>query len=159
MGKKITYSTFREMTSLTRIMTEEFIDFLEHIWNRSGLYFLYDDYDNLRYIGKSINLSSRILDSILARQGIRASVMLIDSKPDMHILEMYYIGLMKPKLNNESTHEKISFEINHQWEETEIIPIFTDIKEIEDVKKTYLEMIRPNSYKAKEMRRLRGDYL
>jgi hypothetical protein len=82
-------------------LSEIFIKFIEDNEMKTGLYFLYDTEKKLNYIGKSINLGSRILSSVKERGAFYISVAYTESKSDMHIYEPYYILKENPILNAE----------------------------------------------------------
>jgi len=78
-----------------------------------GVYFIYDEKKNLMYIGKSYNLSSRIISSTKDRNGCFFSYMRTKTKVDANILEPYMIGILKPPLNRDFlTRDKPSFLIS-----------------------------------------------
>jgi len=79
---------------------------------KSGLYFLYDNHQQLKYIGKSINLGHRILGSSEERKLYHFKYSLIENVADLHILEVYAINLYKPERNKDclSSHYP-SFEL------------------------------------------------
>lgn len=105
--------------------SDEFFDFLSSLENKSGLYFLYDSFMNLIYIGKSYKLNSRITTSIKERKPIFVSVMVTENESDANILEPYYISKLSPLLNGDmSTIDKPSFEITHNYVKTEPIQIY-----------------------------------
>lgn len=78
---------------------------------KSGLYFLYDNDDSLCYIGKSTNLSKRIVTSANTHGLFRVRYALIPNLADMNLAEAYYISKLKPPLNTEFvTHHELTFE-------------------------------------------------
>ena len=80
---------------------------------KSGLYFLYDNDDNLCYIGKSTNLSQHIVSSSNAHGLFRVRYALIPNLADMNLAEAYYISKLKPPLNAEFvTQHELTFECN-----------------------------------------------
>ena len=76
----------------------------EKLQEVSGVYFLWNN-DELVYIGKSIDLSNRIINSIKERQTsihiTHFSYYRINNYADMHITEPILITKYKPKLNTE----------------------------------------------------------
>lgn len=70
-------------------------------FNKCGIYFLYNDNDELIYIGKSQNLRTRILQSADIRGATKFCYAYTDSLADMHLYEVYYISKYKPILNKE----------------------------------------------------------
>ena len=75
----------------------------------SGLYFIYDEYDNLIYIGKSErNLLYRSLESFFNKQlfgAHKVKLILIDSIDTLSDLENDYIMIAKPLFNQTETKE------------------------------------------------------
>jgi hypothetical protein len=105
--------------------SDEFFDFLSVLKNKSGLYFLYDSFMNLLYIGKSYKLDTRIPSSIKERKPIFVSVMITENESDANILEPYYIAKMCPSLNGDmSTIDKPLVEVTHSYSQTEPIQIY-----------------------------------
>lgn len=95
--------------------TEDFTKLLYEISGKHGCYLLYDKNNTLIYVGKSVNLSSRITSSISERGATKATVSLTETEADMHILEPYLIGTLKPILNKEfSCNDKTSFKIDYK---------------------------------------------
>ena len=102
-------------------MKEKAIKEIERLQNKMGVYFLWHN-ENLIYIGKSINLSERIVSSIKERnlkiKVTHFSYYLAETQADVHILEPYLITKYKPLLNSEfistdyTTLFKIDFDIN-----------------------------------------------
>jgi hypothetical protein len=72
--------------------------------NVPGIYFLYNSRKTLVYVGKSIDLASRIPSSINERNAHYFSYALTKSASDVGIYEMYYISMFKPKLNVEGKY-------------------------------------------------------
>jgi len=66
---------------------------------RIGVYFIYDDNDEVIYIGKSSNLDKRIKTSCEAKKGKYVRVAEMKNKIDATIYESYYISKLSPKLN------------------------------------------------------------
>ena len=102
-------------------MKEKAIKEIERLQNKMGVYFLWHN-ENLIYIGKSINLSERIVSSIKERnlkiKVTHFSYYLAETQADVHILEPYLITKYKPLLNSEfistdyTTLFYIDFDIN-----------------------------------------------
>ena len=111
----------KNLENITSNIKETTIKELEKLQNKYGVYFLWNN-DNLIYIGKSINLSERILTSIKERnmkvKVTHFSYYLTKTQADAHILEPYLITQYKPLLNSEfvstdyTTMFKIKFSIN-----------------------------------------------
>ena len=72
-----------------------------------GIYKLYDVDKNLLYIGKSVNLSSRLLGSSMERKAYFYSYAEVNSKSDLNIYEYYYISMCKPPLNVEGVYDDV----------------------------------------------------
>lgn len=72
-----------------------------------GIYKLYDIDKNLLYIGKSVNLSSRLLGSSMERKAYFYSYAKVNSKSDLNIYEYYYISVYKPPLNVEGVYDDV----------------------------------------------------
>jgi hypothetical protein len=94
----------------------------------SGLYFFYTESKNLLYIGRSKDLSSRVISSIYERnrsEKIFYMRFLFTSLDDSFILEPYYISLGKPKLNVQfnSKETPTTLSIIHNYEFTEFIKL------------------------------------
>lgn len=80
--------------------------------NKSGIYFLYDEYMDIAYIGKSLNLSQRITSSCFEKKLCKASYILCEMS-DANVIEPYLISLLQPPLNIEfSTSKAPTFKID-----------------------------------------------
>lgn len=103
--------------------TDEQKQHFEKLWNKSGIYKLYDCNGELKYIGKSVNLGGRIVGSMHERKLNRYSYAVIDSHADVNVYEMYYIAKHKPELNRDSnTEHLLSIELpEHDFSEIFII--------------------------------------
>jgi hypothetical protein len=105
------------------------IDFdLKKLIGTSGLYFFYTESKDLLYIGRSIDLSSRVMASMFERnrsEKISYMRFLFTSLDDSFILEPYYISLGKPKLNVQfnSKETPTTLSIVHNYEFTEFIKL------------------------------------
>mgnify|MGYP001209314387 CR=1 FL=1 len=80
---------------------KSFLEDMEKVKFKAGVYFLYNDNKELIYIGKSSDLGSRIPTSIRDRKATKYSYALTKTFSDAGIYEMYYISKLKPKLNVE----------------------------------------------------------
>lgn len=107
------------------IVTKEFEEVINILEYECGLYFLYDENKKLIYIGKSKNLASRIPTSIKDRKAFYMKFKLCYNLSDMHILELYYISKLKPKLNSDCSETDVcTFEIQHNFkDESDFIKI------------------------------------
>lgn len=85
-------------------VTQYFRNKMNDLQNRFGIYFLYDKEKKLIYVGKSINLGERIISSIDERGACFFEYALTETLSDASVYEMYYISLLKPKLNVEGNH-------------------------------------------------------
>ena len=86
--------------SYKRDYSEEFYsDYNDGVGKKFGLYFIFDDKEELVYVGKSINLFQRLSNSLIERSGEFYAYAEPASKADMHVYELYYINKFKPKLN------------------------------------------------------------
>jgi hypothetical protein len=105
------------------------IDFdLKKIIGKSGLYLFYTESKDLLYIGRSKDLSSRVMSSMFERNRNDKIVymrFLFTSLDDSFILEPYYISLGKPKLNVQfnSKETPTTLSIIHNYEFTEFIKL------------------------------------
>lgn len=105
---------------------EETITILESLVDKSGIYKLYDVNKQLIYIGKSIDLSSRIMVSTKERGAYYFSYIKTKTDADASIIEPYLISIEKPIKNVEFiTIDKPSFEIPIP-DESEIYDIFKE---------------------------------
>lgn len=81
-----------------------------------GCYFIYDNNDELVYIGKSTSdlLSRACVSSVQRLLGdfSRIELMEFNTKAETNIFEIYYISKLKPKFNSESnTKDVLPFEL------------------------------------------------
>lgn len=70
-----------------------------------GIYFIYDENEELIYIGKSKNLFERLANSLRERGGDKYRFALTKTKSDYHLYEIYYIAKLEPKLNVDSAEQ------------------------------------------------------
>jgi hypothetical protein len=104
-------------------LSTKFEDLLNRLQGKAGLYKIYNG-SELVYLGKSKNLSSRILGSLKERGGSHVSYLEIDNHADMHILEPYLVATLTPKLNTEFiTSQKPSYILAHN-DFSELVPVF-----------------------------------
>ena len=110
-----------------RDYNKKFIELYDFLNKRMGLYFLFDINKKLIYIGKSVNLGSRILTSMSERKAFYCRYLITDTVSDLNILEPYYITKMKPILNNEfSTLDLPTIKIRHNYKISILTKIFRD---------------------------------
>ena len=87
------------------IFTEEFTEFITPLKDISGIYSFWSAYDEALYLGKSVDLQTRIVSSFLERMnnyGKPVYLKIISAqRGDIGFLEMYLISKMKPILNTE----------------------------------------------------------
>lgn len=109
----------------TRLMSDDaLLEIFLELHGKSGIYFLYDEIGNLSYIGKSINLTSRILSSMRERRASGFKYM-ITPKTDVHFLEMYLISKMDPYLNTEGrTEAPTTFELDIPYTVSNLYQVF-----------------------------------
>ena len=72
---------------------------------KSGLYYLYDKDKELIYIGKSVNLGVRMLESAKFDDVKYCKFSIVNNKSDMSILEVYLISKYKPKYNKDLKYD------------------------------------------------------
>lgn len=128
--------------------------------NKFGIYFIYDNKQELVYIGKSnSNVVRRSLESmserIENRDFYKIDYILPKTRSDNNLYELYYISKYKPKFNSDSKEKdeltfelpklEISYTFDNYKTEEEIITYQTSIKTIEVTKESFLKNI--NKYK------------
>jgi|GEM_PF-3825730 len=72
---------------------------LSDLFDKCGVYFIYNDERELIYIGKSSNLQERIVSSLSERRGTYYRYVLTNTAIDASIYEAYYISKHKPIKN------------------------------------------------------------
>jgi hypothetical protein len=75
---------------------------LQHLENRVGVYFLYNKNKDLIYIGKSISLKRRMIESYMKCRASYYRYAFTKTESDMVVYELYYINKYKPQLNIDS---------------------------------------------------------
>ena len=101
--KKICIERNEELSEAKEI-SDELCKELSERSGVSGVYFIYNSQKALLYIGRSFDLSSRILTSIQERQeGLPYYVRILNTKTksDACVLEAYFIGKEKPAFNGD----------------------------------------------------------
>lgn len=124
-GKDIHFKYLKEKSRSTKIYfdannvdhlkkyTEETEIVLNSLQGKPGIYFLYKDEDDLIYIGKSINLGSRIPTSIKEQGADSFAYIITETPADRHLLEPYFILKYAPSNNTEFIDKSsVSFELN-----------------------------------------------
>lgn len=92
--------------SVSKRFSDAFIDRIGRCYqNVSGLYFFFAD-EKLLYVGKSINLSERIITSFRERYTFRKDINMVGviempNLADLQIAEPYFISKLKPLMNKE----------------------------------------------------------
>lgn len=115
---------------------DETLTAFNRINGECGIYLLYNDKDELMYIGKSKNLSNRILASLRERM-CHSFKYAILSEYEYHIVEMYLIMLWRPPLNVEGKSKnkpKIKFEVP--------IPEFSKLYKVFSINENYDDFIK-----------------
>lgn len=116
-----------EIPQLEKAISPLAIKELNKLENCYGIYFIYNDKDQLIYIGKSKNLAHRIIQSIKKRRGTKFAYILVKNPADIHILEPYLIVKYKPLSNTEFIElGDTSFELNVP-PISKIIPIYEEV--------------------------------
>ena len=96
---------------LDRQFSNEFIETLDNLFERRGLYIFWVD-DEIVYIGKSINLQERIYSSLKERTKCspitHLTYLLTLTEADMHIGEVLLITEYKPVLNCDCSCKDVS---------------------------------------------------
>ena len=114
------------INGVSKTISDEAIHELEKLYNCYGVYFIYNDKDQLLYIGKSRNLASRIPGSIKERNGTKFAYILTEQPADIHILEPYLILKYKPIKNTEFMEfGNTSFNIKYP-SPSKIIPFYKE---------------------------------
>ena len=108
--------------------TDEFNKFCIDNYGISGIYFLYNSKKDIIYIGKSINLGSRIIQSSKEKNAKFIKIFTVKNRADLHILELYYINTYKPIFNTDCKEdEKLTININYDFKfENDFIEIFKE---------------------------------
>lgn len=93
-------------------ITNDFVTTASQLSNAHGVYFLYNLEGELIYVGKSVDLSIRILSTISGRGRCAVEFARTASKSDMSVYEKYYISKLKPLMNKEGKHDdELSLEL------------------------------------------------
>jgi hypothetical protein len=105
--------------------TNDFVQQLTALVGKAGIYFLYNENKQLVYIGKSIDLSSRILSSCQQKKGACYFNYSIPPKEaDIHIYEMYLIAKYKPQFNKDGKSKGIPSIVIDEFPRSEITAIY-----------------------------------
>lgn len=128
---KLTY--VRDLPNYTGIDIDSFSDdFIKHVIEAGcvpGCYGLYDCSGAIAYVGKSVDLSSRVLTSLKNRDQFSeitdVAIIPCKSKADISILEAHLIASLKPYLNRDQmTDDFPTIELVNVPEMTHLIKIF-----------------------------------
>lgn len=125
-------SKFSRLNENEFIPSTKFKDFITENIGKCGIYFLYDEFKTLIYIGKSTSLGDRIMTSIFQRQ-IKGyvKIALTKTQADIHIYEPYYILKENPLLNVEFTaYDKMSIDLK-PLKKSELIKVLANNNTIE----------------------------
>lgn len=95
---------------LRRKINKELDNFLykmEKSSNKFGCYFLYNENKEVVYVGLSVNLPRRSLESLSDRKNYIHYIAYLKTKTksDMPIIESYFISKLKPTYNTTGKHE------------------------------------------------------
>ena len=124
-GDVLKYKKIR-INGVSRTISDEAIHELNKLHNCYGVYFIYNDKNQLLYIGKSKNLANRIPESTRERNGAKFAYILTVQPADIHILEPYLILKYKPIENTEFIeHGNTSFNIDCP-KPSRIIPFYEE---------------------------------
>lgn len=114
-GYKITYVRNMPISAILEIdaLSEDFIQIVVSLGVKCGCYLLYDTSGQLAYVGKSIDVSSRVMSSIKDRVKFSdifwCEIVLCNSVADISVVEAYLIAAHKPYLNRDQyTNEPIT---------------------------------------------------
>lgn len=91
--------------TLGKEFSDEFIEDFEKYARTHGVYFIYNDEEELIYIGKSMNLFERLVGSLADKKGSKYRFTIPNTKSDTHLYELYYISKMKPPLNKDTVED------------------------------------------------------
>ena len=82
--------------------------------NKIGVYFLYDDLNEIVYVGKSKDYLNKLKNHNISDNSYKyISVMEFDTEPDAIVAEVYFICKLKPKYNIKgNTPWNLSIEVN-----------------------------------------------
>ncbi len=110
---KIDKSINRKVELLDREdISKETFSILGKLYKIPGVYFLHNKNKSLIYIGKSYDLSARIIISTKERGASFFRYMITKTKVDADIIEPYMIGLLKPIKNGQYLNDECpSFKI------------------------------------------------
>ena len=82
-------------------------DILKNLKYATGLYFLYNEDKELKYIGKSYDLGLRIKSSAYNKKAHYFKYLETKHEADADVLEPYFVAKFKPPLNSEFNTHKI----------------------------------------------------
>ncbi len=101
-------------------------DNIEVIPSTNGIYFMYNNYKDLMYLGKSANLKSRVADHLAGRTHTNdichnfeyIKYIEVEDEELLDDYETYYINLYKPKLNVSKVYTYKSERCNPKYNNT-----------------------------------------
>lgn len=105
---------------------EKLVNNLCDVIDVSGVYRIYNNNNELLYIGKSYNLASRIPSSMKERRGFAFDYAIIENKADTDIYEIYYICKLQPPLNEASNTGDIPTIVLQDIEFSKIINVYKE---------------------------------
>jgi hypothetical protein len=85
----------------------ETIKILKNLKYATGLYFLYNQEKELKYIGKSYDLCSRIKSSAYNKRAYYFKYLETKHEADADVLEPYFVAQFKPFLNSEFNTNRV----------------------------------------------------
>lgn len=94
------------------MLSDEALKAVALVDKKSGVYRLYDNSDNIVYVGKSYDLNRRVQESFEFRNAVKFDFAVFESKADTDLYEIYYINKYHPILNGGSnSDDKLSIEL------------------------------------------------
>jgi hypothetical protein len=111
--------------------SDDFLRSLNVRLNKPGVYFLFNREKEILYIGKSLNLATRVLGSLKERSESKPQfVKFLDclSPADAPILECYFISKLKPPLNSDlAVVEVLTVKVSNIPKQTDFIPVYKEL--------------------------------
>lgn len=103
---------------------KSFVEEMESLSCVWGVYFLYNSKKEVIYVGKSIDLGSRIVSSVTERKAVYYEYARTESMSDISVYESYYISRLKPSLNVEGKHSDELTVILPDIRDYEVKPVY-----------------------------------
>jgi len=119
--KRLGFHKYNDKTHQYDKYSHDYLLDLDTIVDKYGIYRLYDDNEQLMYIGKSYKLGTRIQTSLKNRKCDHYDYCILETKEQADVYEVYYISKLKPKYNVTDINTDIS-----EFKLDELV--FTDIK-------------------------------